>query len=348
MKLAVIAPGKATRHRERAGRRSTPAPWTATTAPTRSYARPQPPAPRAAGASDEPPGSPPRSSHPQPVIYSRAQWGADESIRGKSSLHYGDVHAGFVHHTVNANDYTRAEVPGIIRSIYAYHVKSRGWSDIGYNYLVDRFGRIWEGRYGGVDRPVVGAHTLGYNDDSFAAVGHRQLPDRQAQHGDDPGLRHALRLEALAARRRRRLHPPVGHQEVVPGDQRPPRRRGHALPGPVPLRQDPEDPEARRRRAARVVRAAAGVQPGLDAGTRTSSYDGPATARRSSSRPAGCIQFPPAGTVATGAAGATQLVVSPDITGDGRSDLLVRQADGSAGGPARQRSGHVRCHDQAC
>ena len=103
------------------------------------------------------------------MIYSRAQWGADENIRGKSSLHYGDVHAGFVHHTVNANDYTRAEVPGILRSIYAYHVKSRGWSDIGYNYLVDRFGRIWEGRYGGIDRAVVGAHTLGYNDDSFAA-----------------------------------------------------------------------------------------------------------------------------------------------------------------------------------
>lgn len=104
----------------------------------------------------------------KPKIFSRAQWGADESIRHKSSLHYHEVHAGFVHHTVTANSYTRAQVPGIIRGIYAYHVKSRGWSDIGYNYLVDRFGRVWEGRYGGVDRPVVGAHTLGYNDDSFA------------------------------------------------------------------------------------------------------------------------------------------------------------------------------------
>ncbi|KRF29390.1 FG-GAP-like repeat-containing protein [Nocardioides sp. Soil805] len=104
----------------------------------------------------------------QPTIYSRAQWGADESIRNKSSLRYGSISAGFVHHTVNANDYTEAQVPGIIRSIYAYHVKSRGWSDIGYNFLVDRFGRIWEGRYGGIDKPVVGAHTLGYNDYAFA------------------------------------------------------------------------------------------------------------------------------------------------------------------------------------
>jgi hypothetical protein len=105
---------------------------------------------------------------PKPKIFSRAQWGADERMRDRGSLHYYEVHAGFVHHTVNANNYTRAQVPGIIRGIYAYHTRSQGWSDIGYNFLVDRFGRIWEGRYGGVDRPVVGAHTLGYNDNAFA------------------------------------------------------------------------------------------------------------------------------------------------------------------------------------
>lgn len=105
---------------------------------------------------------------PKPQIFSRAQWGADESMRDAGSLHYFEVHAGFVHHTVNANGYKAKDVPAIMRGIYAYHTQSRGWSDIGYNYLVDRFGRIWEGRYGGVDRAVVGAHTLGYNDDAFA------------------------------------------------------------------------------------------------------------------------------------------------------------------------------------
>jgi len=105
---------------------------------------------------------------PKPKIFSRAQWGADERMRDKSSLSYYEVHAGFVHHTVNANDYTRDQVPQLLRGIYAYHTQSKGWSDIGYNFVVDRFGRIWEGRYGGVDRPVVGAHTLNYNEYSFA------------------------------------------------------------------------------------------------------------------------------------------------------------------------------------
>lgn len=105
---------------------------------------------------------------PKPQIFSRAQWGADERLRDKSSLSYYEVHAGFVHHTVNANGYTKEQVPSLLRGIYAYHTQSRGWSDIGYNFVVDRFGRIWEGRYGGVDRPVVGAHTLGYNEYSFA------------------------------------------------------------------------------------------------------------------------------------------------------------------------------------
>ncbi|MEP6814497.1 MAG: hypothetical protein ABI873_02970, partial [Marmoricola sp.] len=83
---------------------------------------------------------------PKPQIYSRAQWGADEHIREQGLPQYGTVKTGFVHHTVNANNYTKEQVPALIRGIYAYHVVSKGWRDIGYNFLVDRFGRIWEGR----------------------------------------------------------------------------------------------------------------------------------------------------------------------------------------------------------
>ncbi|MFN8107642.1 MAG: FG-GAP-like repeat-containing protein [Nocardioidaceae bacterium] len=105
---------------------------------------------------------------PMPQIYSRAQWGANEKMRDASSLRYGTIQTSFVHHTVNANNYSEADVPALLRGIYAYHTKSRGWSDIGYNFLVDRFGRIWEGRYGGIAKSPVGAHTLGYNEVSFA------------------------------------------------------------------------------------------------------------------------------------------------------------------------------------
>lgn len=102
----------------------------------------------------------------KPTIYTRAQWGADESIR-QGSPGYSQAHVAFVHHTAGSNTYSQAQVPAIIRGIYAYHVKGNGWSDIGYNFLVDKFGRTWEGRYGGVDKAVIGAHTLGYNSWSF-------------------------------------------------------------------------------------------------------------------------------------------------------------------------------------
>jgi hypothetical protein len=98
----------------------------------------------------------------KPYIYTRAQWGADESLR-RAAPSYGQVQLGFVHHTVSSNSYTPDQVPAMIRGIYAYHVKAEGWNDIGYNFLIDRFGRTWEGRYGGMDRAVVGAQTLNYN-----------------------------------------------------------------------------------------------------------------------------------------------------------------------------------------
>jgi uncharacterized protein with LGFP repeats len=109
-----------------------------------------------------------------PTIVSRAGWGADERLRsynpGCSTPDYGTtVKMGFVHHTDNVNNYTAAQVPGILRSIYAYHVQSNHWCDIGYNFLVDRFGRIFEGRFGGTTLPVIGAHTGGFNTDTFGA-----------------------------------------------------------------------------------------------------------------------------------------------------------------------------------
>jgi hypothetical protein len=79
----------------------------------------------------------------------------------------------YVHHTVNSNSYSAEESDDLIRGIYAYHVEGRKYCDIAYNFLIDRFGRIWEGRYGGIDQPVIGAHAAGFNTGStgIAALG---------------------------------------------------------------------------------------------------------------------------------------------------------------------------------
>ena len=99
----------------------------------------------------------------QPPIVTRKQWGADESLRKGKADYAGQARYGVLHHTVGSNNYTAAQAPGVVRGIYAYHTKSRGWSDIGYNFLVDRFGTVYEGRHGGVQRAVIGAHSLGFN-----------------------------------------------------------------------------------------------------------------------------------------------------------------------------------------
>ncbi|MFI6063250.1 FG-GAP-like repeat-containing protein [Streptomyces sp. NPDC051286] len=99
----------------------------------------------------------------QPPITSRAAWGADESIVVDPPTYTTDTKAVFVHHTAGTNNYTCAESASIIRGILIYHVKSNGWNDIGYNFLVDKCGTLFEGRAGGIDKPVYGAHTYGFN-----------------------------------------------------------------------------------------------------------------------------------------------------------------------------------------
>jgi uncharacterized protein with LGFP repeats len=107
----------------------------------------------------------PPSTAPRPTITSRAGWGADESISPEAPgyLPGGKVKAVVVHHTAESNSYSCADAPTVVRGIYAYHVKQLGWKDIGYNFLVDKCGTVYEGRKGGVDRPVQGAHAYGFN-----------------------------------------------------------------------------------------------------------------------------------------------------------------------------------------
>ncbi|MFF9022258.1 peptidoglycan recognition protein family protein [Streptomyces eurythermus] len=106
----------------------------------------------------------------RPKIVTRRGWGADESLRERGFVYTKKIKAAFVHHTASGNKYTCAQAPSVIRGIYRYHVKSMGWRDIGYNFLVDKCGTLYEGRAGGVAKPVLGAHTMGFNTDSMGVA----------------------------------------------------------------------------------------------------------------------------------------------------------------------------------
>ena len=101
----------------------------------------------------------------RPRVISRRQWGADPGLTDPcDSPRYGrSANMVFVHHTVNSNDYSPRESPAIVRAIFAYHTQGQHWCDIGYNALIDRFGNIYEGRRGGINKPVRGAHAGDYN-----------------------------------------------------------------------------------------------------------------------------------------------------------------------------------------
>ncbi|MFE4612047.1 N-acetylmuramoyl-L-alanine amidase [Streptomyces niveus] len=110
------------------------------------------------------PPAPPSTAAKPPVI-DRAGWGADESISPEEPgyLPDGKIKAVVVHHTAESNSYTCEQGPAVVRGIYAYHVQQLGWKDMGYNFIIDKCGMIYEGRKGGVDLPVMGAHAYGFN-----------------------------------------------------------------------------------------------------------------------------------------------------------------------------------------
>jgi uncharacterized protein with LGFP repeats len=105
-----------------------------------------------------------------PAIIDRAQWGADESMRSGVPVYDNGIKAGIVHHTATSNDYAPQDSAGTVRGIYGYHTRTLGWADIAYNALVDKYGQVFEGRYGGVTRPVEGSHTGGFNVNTWAVA----------------------------------------------------------------------------------------------------------------------------------------------------------------------------------
>jgi uncharacterized protein with LGFP repeats len=105
-----------------------------------------------------------------PNIVSRGQWGADESMRCGEPIYDNGIRAAVVHHTAGSNDYAPQDSAGIVRSIYAYHTRTLGWCDIAYNALVDKYGQVFEGRFGGMNKPVEGSHTGGFNRNTWGVA----------------------------------------------------------------------------------------------------------------------------------------------------------------------------------
>ncbi len=110
-----------------------------------------------------------------PPIFTRAQWGAGGWAYGNPGCGNGptmmsSLRFAVVHHTVSTNDYSASQADDQIRAIYDYHVNGRGWCDIAYNFVVDRFGTVWEGRTNSISGPVQGGHASGFNTGSMGVV----------------------------------------------------------------------------------------------------------------------------------------------------------------------------------
>ncbi|HSK25185.1 MAG TPA: N-acetylmuramoyl-L-alanine amidase [Egicoccus sp.] len=102
----------------------------------------------------------------RPAVISRRQWGANESMVRRAPG-YATPRFAVIHHTAGSNSYSKSQSASVVRGIYSYHVNAQGWNDIGYNILVDRYGQIFEGRAGGLERGVIGAHASGFNTSSI-------------------------------------------------------------------------------------------------------------------------------------------------------------------------------------
>lgn len=149
----------------------------------------------------------------EPAVISRAGWGADESLRFDSSGNelwppeFHPVQKLIVHHTAGRNG--DPDPAGTVRAIYYYDAITQGWGDMGYNFLIDEQGHVYEGRYSrpyaaaetptGADvngNGVTGAHVQGYNSGTVGIALLGTLTNQDATAAARDALAHLLAWEA--------------------------------------------------------------------------------------------------------------------------------------------------------
>ncbi|MGW0816874.1 peptidoglycan recognition protein family protein [Streptomyces viridiviolaceus] len=192
---------------------------------------------------------------PRPDIVPRSAWLGATAHRQPPPRYDDKVVAVFVHHTDTPNGYACADAPRIIRDLYAGQTGARHWDDLGYNFVVDRCGTIYEGRAGGVDRPVTGAHTQGFNHrttgiaalgtftagvpvpdaltDAIAALTAWKLGETDTDPRGKVGLVSSNGLSRYAAGTTATLNAVAGHREGFPTSC-----PGEALTARLPLIRD--------------------------------------------------------------------------------------------------------------
>jgi len=131
---------------------------------------------------------------PRPYFRHRRVWGANEKLNNGHAGYCWTVKQIHLHHTAGSNSYSKADVPGILRGIHRYHTQSLGWSDIGYNYLIDKWGRAWVGRQTkNHNLAARGAHTLGFN---HMSVGIAVIGNFQSTQPSDAVIQMIIKLSA--------------------------------------------------------------------------------------------------------------------------------------------------------